>query len=443
MDRFLEHYADSGISRFHMPGHKGNFPPLLREGLARLDITEVTGADYLFRSAGILRELEERVSAFYGTFGTAISTGGSTLCIQTMLAASFRQGDRILAARNAHTAFVNACALLGLEPVWICPEAPAGAGIGGALTSVQVVDALEENEGIRGVYLTSPDYLGGLTDIAAIADVCHARGILLVVDNAHGAALRLADPDRHPMTLGADICCDSAHKTLPVLTGGAFLHYSSCFSAEQIKKAMALFGSTSPSYLVMDSISLCMDWLEREGKAAYRGTADRILRLKELCREKRIPLPGGPAEPFRLCIGTGALGMTDAEAMDFFHRHQIEPEFVGGGYTVLMASPFQREQDWQRLETAVLRLDGTARPALSEPVASCVYRLPETVMTPREAVFAQSETVPLEQASGRIAAQTVITCPPGIPVLVPGEKITSQTEIILKNSGNLTVKVVK
>lgn len=424
-----------------MPGHKGNFAPLLEAGLGRFDITEVTGADVLFQSSGVLRELEERIAAFYGVFGTAVSAGGSTLCIQAMLAAAFRKGDRILAARNAHTAFVNACALLQLEPVWVCPAPLDHARVVGALTPEQIALSLHEHPEVRGVYLTSPDYLGCLTDIAAIAEICHMQGLLLVVDNAHGAALKLHDPDRHPMTLGADLCCDSAHKTLPVLTGGAFLHYSSRFDAEQIKAAMALFGSTSPSYLILRSVGLCMDWLERNGAAAYRETAAQISRLKEYCASKEICVPGGACEPLRLSVCMADFGMTDSAARTYFHSHQIEPEYIGGGYAVLMASPFNRSVDWQRLEKALEEL--AAMPRSESAPVPLPFELPEAVMPPHEAVFADSETVPLDSAVGKVAAQTVITCPPGVPVVVPGEKITPQAEIILKNSGNFVVKVVK
>ncbi len=441
LEQFLRDYANSGISRFHMPGHKGNFPPLSAIGnLSQYDITEIDGADYLFQSTGILRRLEERIAAFYKVYGSAVSTGGSTLCIQAMLAA-FQPGDRILAARNAHTAFVNACALLDLKPVWILPKALDTAGVSGAVTPEQVAEAIAANPDAKGVYLTSPDYLGILSDVAEIARLCHASGLLCVVDNAHGAALKLSEPDLHPMAQGADICCDSAHKTLPVLTGGAFLHYTDRFTTEQIKAKMALFGSTSPSYLTMLSIALCMDWLEKNGVAAYRETAARIAEMKACCAAEGVPcLSAAAVDPFRLSIRTGLLGLDDTAAGAFFRAEQIEPEYVGGGYTVLLATPFQSPRDWERLRTAVHKLgklpqgDGSPFPALCPP---------EVIMPPRQAVFSESETVPTGSAVNRIAAQTVITCPPGVPILVPGEKITAQTENILKNSGIFTVKVLK
>lgn len=441
LTQFLRDYAASGISRFHMPGHKGSFPGAADSMGAVLpyDITEIDGADVLYQSEGMLRRLEERLARFYGVSGTLLSAGGSTLCIQAMLAAAFREGDAVLAVRNAHTAFVNSCALLGLRPVWAYPEPLDSAGISGAVTPAQIADALRQHPEVKGVYLTSPDYLGVRSDIRAISDICHDMGLPLLVDNAHGAALVLAGPGEHPMAQGADLCCDSAHKTLPVLTGGAFLHLSSRYDRADIKAKMALFGSTSPSYLILASVDGCLDWLAAEGRAAYAETAARVMQLKALCRERGLPCIDGRCDPYRLSVRTGALGYSDEAAGQHFRRHRIEPEYIGGGYTVLMASPCNPPRDWERLEAALSALtpqEAPAAEAVSLPPA-------EAVLTPREAVFAPGETVPAGEAAGRIAAQTVIACPPGVPVVIPGEKITPVHENILKNSGIFALKVVK
>ena len=442
LKQFLQDYAQSGISRFHMPGHKGNFPPLLDiERLTAYDITEIDGADYLFQSSGLLKRLEERAARFYGVYGTAISTGGSTLCIQAMLATAFREGDKVIAVRNAHAAFINACALLDLHPVWVMPDAIDSLGVSGAAEPSQIEAAFEKHPDAKGVYLTSPDYFGNLSDIAAISKICRQHNVPLVVDNAHGAALKLAQPDLHPMSFGADLCCDSAHKTLPVLTGGAFLHYNTRFSSEKIKSKMALFGSTSPSYLTMLSIDLCMDWLEKEGTDAYANTAEKILKTKRFCLKQGIPFADKAKEPFRLAVCTGAYGWADRQAGEFFRRRYIEPEYIGGGYVVLMASPFNTPTDWERLNAAVAELFKFPIKIFSSGVPA--FALPEAVLSPREAVFSDTETVKTEEAEERIAAQTVISCPPGVPVAIPGEKITAITKNILKNCGIFALKVVK
>lgn len=434
---FMNQYHRDGWSRFHMPGHKGNFSSLRLTDMQRFDITEIAGADCLCQAKGVIRSLERQIADFYGASDTIISAGGCTLCIQTMLAAVLNPGDEIIAVRNAHVSFINSCILLSITPHWIFPEYSDTAGVSGTVKPAQIAEAIAAFPRAKAVYLTSPDYLGRMADIASIAEICRRNGILFLVDNAHGAALVMSE-HQHPMALGANLCCDSAHKTLPVFTGGAFLHLSERFSAEAIKEKMSLFGSTSPSYLIMLSIELCMDWLEKEGKAAYAQTARQIRHLKEQCRNRSIPIIDGRCEPFRLSVATGAIGYTDEQAGAYFRSHFIEPEYVGGGYSVFMASPFNTSTDWERLDAAIMQLD--VRPTSSVPFS---YELPEVILSPRDAAFSLSESVPVQAAAGRIAAQTAISCPPGVPIVIPGEKINNQVENILKNSGFFMVKVVK
>ena len=434
---FMNQYQQNGWSRFHMPGHKGNFPALRLTDMQRFDITEIAGADCLYQAQGTIRNLERQIAGIYGVSDTVISAGGCTLCIQTMLAAVCNPGDEIIAVRNAHVSFINSCILLGIMPHWIFPEYSDTAGVSGVVEPSQIAEAISAFPNAKAVYLTSPDYLGRMADIASIAEICRRNGILLLVDNAHGAAL-VTSEKQHPMALGADLCCDSAHKTLPVFTGGAFLHLSERFSAEAIKEKMSLFGSTSPSYLIMLSIELCMDWLEKEGEAAYAQTARQIRHLKEQCRNRKIPIIDGRCEPFRLSVATGAIGYTDEQAGAYFRSHRIEPEYIGGGYSVFMASPFNTSTDWERLNTAIMQLD--VRPTAAVPFS---YEPPAVLLSPRDAAFSPAESVPVQNASGRIAAQTAISCPPGVPIVIPGEKISAQVENILKNSGFFMVKVVK
>lgn len=241
-----------------MPGHKG----VSFLGCESRDITEIAGADDLFHASGIIAESEQNASRLFGC-PTVYSAGGSTLCIQAMLFLAYTGANRrgrVLAGRNAHKSFLNSAILLDFPIKWLwagtdylsCPVTPA-----------QVEQAiLEEPEAPFAVYLTSPDYLGNIADIRGIAQVCRAHGVPLLVDNAHGAYLRFLPESRHPMDLGASMCCDSAHKTLPVLTGGAYLHFEREEDRQSVKDAMALFGSTSPSYLILQSLDLCNVYLE-------------------------------------------------------------------------------------------------------------------------------------------------------------------------------------
>ena len=222
---FVRRYADSGMVRAHMPGHKGK--PFL--GCEALDITEIRGADSLYEADGMILYSESHAGELFGSGRTVYSTEGSSQCIRAMLylALTCGNGSRtVVAARNVHRSFVYAAALLDFEIVWLWPE--CSTSLCGCLVSAETLERTLATLPAppAAVYLTSPDYLGSVADISALAEVCRKYGTLLAVDNAHGAYLRFLEPSCHPLDLGADLCCDSAHKTLPALTGGAYLHIS-------------------------------------------------------------------------------------------------------------------------------------------------------------------------------------------------------------------------
>ena len=222
---FVRNYDRKNSLRLHMPGHKGT--SFL--GMEHLDIAEIDGADSLYEASSIIARSEENASRLFGC-KTLYSTEGSSQCIRAMLylvqlyARQNGQRSRIAAGRNAHKTFLTAAALLDLEVDWLYPKDNTGY-LSCHLTAEDISSYLEKAaDKPVAIYLTIPDYLGNLVDIAVIAEVCHKNGVLLAVDNAHGAYLKFLPQTQHPMDLGSDLCCDSAHKTLPVLTGGAYLN---------------------------------------------------------------------------------------------------------------------------------------------------------------------------------------------------------------------------
>ena len=295
---FLTRYAAQDPLRMHMPGHKGRGLGSALDAAFPLDITEIPGADSLFDAAGIIAESEANAAAWYHTAGTVYSTAGSTLCIQTMLALMQQEHRRVLAVRNVHRAFLTASVLLGLEVEWIYPTYTGGI-LSGTVTPAQIAAALDASPTPACVYVTSPDYLGHCADIAGIAAVCRAHQAPLLVDNAHGAHLGLFSPSRHPIALGADLCCDSAHKMLPALTGCAYLHTSQPRYAAWAKAAMSLFGSTSPSYLLLASLDLCNAYLAEHGAADLARVTAALTMLRQKLSDCWRFYPG---EPLHLTI---------------------------------------------------------------------------------------------------------------------------------------------
>lgn len=487
-------YLAKGLARFHMPGHKGRAEGLFAE-ISEYDITEVEGADSLYECAGALRETERRYAALYGSGECLLSAGGSTLCIQAMLAAVLRPGEKFLIGRNCHSSAVHAAALCGFEPVWLMEQTPEA-----------LEHAFSERPDVKAAYLTSPDYFGRLADLAACSKVCHAHGARLLVDNAHGAHLPFFEENLHPMHLGADLCADSLHKTLPVLTGGTLLHLRDPSLYETAKRRMRLFGSTSPSYLVMLSTDGCLDYLRTRARADFPALAMRMKVLGALAAEnglapmgyapqtKRSPQTGrvqtslcgcppqteqvSPAgqfplggrapreeqtsleghgslgervspgehlpqtvrvEPARLTLSVSAAGLTGAQFGERLRQFGIEPEYVSPAWAVLMASPFNTEEDFRRLEEFIRSTPGGGVP--SEEFLPGFA--PEQTIPMREAVFAESEEIPSAQAEGRVAASLEIPCPPCIALTVPGETIGAETARLLLAYGVGHVRVIR
>ena len=299
---FVRGYAAGEILRLHMPGHKG-LPAL---GPEALDITEVPGADVLYHAEGVIAESERNAAALFGSAKTLYSAEGSSLCIRAMLFLALQYArltgrkPLIAAGRNAHRVFLSGCALLGLDISWLYDEegTPLSCSV-----KPEALEALLEEEKPAAVYLTSPDYLGRRADVPALAAVCRRHGALLLVDNAHGAYLSFLEPSQHPLDLGADLCCDSAHKTLPVLTGGAYLHLSkACPSAlpPMAGAAMRLFASTSPSYLILQSLDLCNRTLAGVFRARLAERAAELDALKHELAAAGWTLAGD--EPMKLTL---------------------------------------------------------------------------------------------------------------------------------------------
>lgn len=437
---FVRAYARGGASRLHMPGHKGR--PFL--GCEMLDITEVCGADALYEAAGIIARSEANAAALFGSARTCYATEGSSQCVRAMLYLCLARRPRgtapvIAAARNVHRSFVYAAALLGFETAWLWPEGGTGSLCACPVTAEgvdRVLAAMERPP--AAVYVTSPDYLGGVADIRGLAEVCHARGTVLAVDNAHGAYRHFLSAPAHPLDLGADVCCDSAHKTLPVLTGGAYLHIGEHAPAgfvESARDALAMFGSTSPSYLTLASLDLCCRYLA-EGYPARLGEC-----VSELDGLKTRLAQNGwavvPSDPLRLTLDAAASGIAGPELAEMLRRGGVECEYADREYVVLMATPENPPEDLKRIRRALGRNSRPALPRTALPLARG-----ERVMSPREALFAPRERVPAGESLGRICGTPTVGCPPAIPVAVSGERIGREALALFDHCGVETVDVV-
>ncbi|MBE6981861.1 MAG: aminotransferase class I/II-fold pyridoxal phosphate-dependent enzyme [Ruminococcaceae bacterium] len=411
---FIDGYLQKDSYRLHMPGHKG-------AGGYERDITEIPGADVLYSADGIIRESQEAAAKLFGSGKTLYSTEGASLAIRgmlTLLRLYAGPNCRIAAGRNAHKTFVTAAALLGLSVSWLWPEEDRG------LLSCQItpqgLERFLSDHPVDAVYLTSPDYLGNMAPIRELSQVCHAHKCLLLVDNAHGAYLAFTEPSLHPMAMGADLCCDSAHKTLPVLTGGAYLHIRGSAPEallSQAETAMAMFASTSPSYLILESLDRVNPWLEGRLSGLLSKLLPRLDAMKARLVSKGYRLAGN--EPMKLTLAPKSLGYTGQELAEYLRAHRIEPEYADPDHVVLMPGAESSEEALAYWEEVLLAL--SPRPPI--PALPPKLPRPQSRIPMDRAILSPGRELPLSQCLGKCLASPTVSCPPAVPVLVCGEQV--------------------
>lgn len=428
---FVKKYNSENKFRLHMPGHKGN--GFL--GIENLDITEIEGADVLYNSNGIIAESQKNTSLLFDTKKTLYSTEGSSLSIRAMLYLAFvfakSKGKKpfIAAGRNAHKSFLTAAAVLDIDIDWLYPE-KEGNYLSFDISAEQLDYYLKKNNP-SAVYLTSPDYLGNILDIKALSEVCKKHGVLLIVDNAHGAYLKFLPESLHPISLGADMCCDSAHKTLPVLTGGSYLHISKNAPEElsdMAEKAFSLFASTSPSYLILQSLDYANYYIANGYRERLKSYIDKISELKNNLKINGYSIIG--KEPLKLTIEAKKYGYTGIELAKIL-SDEIICEFYDPDYLVMMLTPENGEDVLKIIEETLLNIPKkekiNAKPtALSKPIKR---------ISPREALFSLGKDLPVKDCKGLVLSSPTVSCPPAIPIVVCGEEIDENAIELFKYYG--------
>ena len=414
---FVNEYSNSEKVRMHMPGHKG------KGALEALDITEIDGADVLYGAKGIIKESEENAGLLFGSGKTLYSTEGSSLSVRAMLYLAVLHAKKtgkkplVAAGRNAHRTFISAAALLGFDIDWLFGEENI---ISCGITEKTLEEYFKNTDEIpAAVYVTSPDYLGNMLDIASLARICHKYGTLLLVDNAHGAYLRFLSEDMHPITLGADMCCDSAHKTLPVLTGGGYLHISKRLPSlsENAENAMALFASTSPSYLILQSLDKANAYIADGYREKLAVFTCRVAALKDRLAENGYILVGN--ESLKITISAKEYGYTGERIAKILLNEGIVCEFYDADFLTLMLTAENTEDELCKLEKALLSIKKSDAINIAPPKAPVL----EKAMTVRDAVLSVSEEINVTDARGRVLADTTVSCPPAIPIAICGERL--------------------
>ncbi len=416
---FVQKYNNRNAVRLHMPGHKG----VSILGPETLDITEIDGADVLYQSNGIIKESENNASTLFGTAKTLYSTEGSSLCIRAMLhmvklySASKGIKPVIAAARNAHKVFITAAALLDIDIAWLYSE---NNELLSCSLDIDKLDKFLHDQQPTAVYITSPDYLGNMVDIEKISKLCHSHDCILIVDNAHGAYLKFLPKSLHPIDLGADICCDSAHKTLPVLTGGAYLHISENAPKqfiEQSENSMSLFASTSPSYLILQSLDKANVILDNDFRSNLNDTLKSISELKQSITQSGYTVIGD--EPLKLTIFAKDYGYTGNELASILENENIVCEFFDPDFVVMMFSYQTSTKDINYLKSKLKSIPKLN--AINERPP--ILKHPQMLIRPNIALMSPFVITDVKEAEGKILASASVNCPPAIPIVTCGELI--------------------
>lgn len=440
----LEAHEKAGYLSLHMPGHKENqalAPYLARLG-AGLDITELPGFDDLHQPEGVLKDAMDRAAALWGSRKSYYQVNGSTGGLLAAVRAATHRGDPVLVARHCHKAVYHALELCGLEPIFLLPPMEPTFGLAGSLPPELVEQALEAHPEVKLVIYPSPTYDGVISDTAGICAVAHARGIPVLVDEAHGAHLgfHAAFPPG-AMQQGADLAVASLHKMLPSLTQTAILHASGrLVPIPQVARQTGIFQTSSPSYLLLASMDGCVRLLEEKREELFEGWVRRLREFDEKIRGlKHLRCLGHGAEvgasyqgifaldPAKLLLSTQGSALTGVTLMKRLREeYQIELEMALDHYAVAMTGLGTDDTMPDRLARALLALDEEAGACQEppEPLAS-LYTLPPRRCSLEEAVQAPGGLTFLYDGMGKISGEYLWAYPPGIPLLAPGEEITT------------------
>ncbi len=417
-----------GTYPFHMPGHKRNadFKKLCALG-AWADITEIEGADDLHNPKGIIRSLGETAAQRWGADKSYVLANGSTCGNLAAMGALGKRGDRVIVARNCHRSVYHGLELFGYKSVFITPDYVESLGVYGSLSPKTVEAAIKANPNAAFLVMTSPTYEGVISDIKAIAKLCHSAGIALLVDEAHGAHLDLSPYfTGGAVKAGADAVVQSLHKTLPALTPAALLHLcGDRVDRQRLAHYLRIFQSSSPSYPLMASAELCVEQVGEE--ALFKGWADLINVFKNRAKELEGIKIFSKAEeedvfahdPSKLVIR----GKDGYALAGFLRSRGIETEYATESFVLAMTGAGDRKEGFDALVSALLEAD-KALPNRDFANKQPQYCNGAMELTIEEALNASLGLVNLKDCAGKIAAEYVWAYPPGIPLLVPGQRIT-------------------
>lgn len=416
---------------FHMPGHKSGKAfcgSQFRSSLWNFDTTELSDTDCLLSPTECIKEAEEKAAKIYEAENSFFLVNGASCGILSMFRAAFKEGDKVIIIKDCHRSTINAVALCGVIPIYINPIIHEK-GFSGGVCFETVKETIEAHPDAKGVFLTSPTYFGIVSNIKEIARYVHERGMLLLCDEAHGAHFPFSDvfPDSS-ISQGADIAVISLHKSMPCPNQTAVLNLGRCsVSYEDMKAAVNMFQTTSPSYIFLSMIEKALDIGKASGERLTKKYLDNVLKDEHIYSFD---------DPFKLILDFSNKGYTGFEVMNILEKNfGIYAEMAVETCVLLMASWANDRKDFHILKKAVKYIDSLPNRKAIEQVKIQDVKT-NMIMTPRSVLNCKKEKVLLGEAISRIAAREVTVFPPCIPVFVPGEEIKNEHIETIKNGIN-------
>ncbi len=463
----LKKYSEHMVVPMHMPGHKRNITvsknfTYLKELCAKFDITEIDGFDDLHDAQGILKQSMAFAARLWESQTTHFLVNGSTCGILAGIYAATKPGDTVLVARNCHKSVYHAVQICALHPLYILPEQEDFIQGYGSVSPKKIKEMLEYNPKIKLIILTSPTYEGIVSDIESICKTAHERNIPVLIDEAHGSHLGFGHgfPNRASQS-GADIVINSLHKTLPSLTQTALLHRNGeLIEEQQIQNAIDIFETSSPSYLLMSSIDSCIMLLEEEGALLFKNWNKNLnffyKRMKNL-NNLEIFMPDTKTKSIyahdrsKIVISAKKVGMTGRRLMQILReQYCVEVEMASPDYIIAMTGMGDTKENLEKFANALLEIDEKWNDFLktkkmeqdkfsylknADVSQKCFFnqhQLPQVIYPICNTIYMAGKFIKLEESIGKISKEYIWAYPPGVPIITPGEQISTEIIFTLK-----------
>lgn len=439
----LKKYSQSKVYPFHMPGHKRQ--SINADLPYQLDLTEIDGFDNLHNPESCIKAVEDKAALLYNAKRAFMLVNGATCGIMSSIGALTNRGDSVLVARNCHISVYRAIKLFGLKPDYILPdyakENGANYPVFVSVNPEAVKQKLSLNPNIKLLIITSPTYEGVISDIKSISKICNAHGVRLLVDEAHGAHFPFNDyfPES-AIDCGADVSVVSLHKTLPSLTQTALLLTNDLSLQSKLQTELAVFQTSSPSYVLMSSVDVCLDYIA-ENKQAFD---EYVFRLKQFekrsknLKNLKLILRENPENIFdydrgKLVISTADCNLSGTElALILRGKYQIETEMASLNYIIAMTSVCDTDKGFDMLFNALSEIDNSCHKQISEnPVF--IKELPQKSLEPYECDGVKAQLNHIDECAEKTSLENIFAYPPGIPIVAAGEIITSDSITLIKS----------